>query len=116
MSIYSAQPYFTDHPRKRNAICADMTNNHVPWLYIYTYTKRILFVLICGDTVKNTINLKAAVDRLFYISKYLKLKLIFEKTQAIRIGSKSESSDILCPSFKIHYTNDDFNVLGIQFN
>lgn len=34
VSIYSAQPYFTNHARKRNVICAWKANNYVPLLYI----------------------------------------------------------------------------------
>lgn len=34
VSIYSAQSYFTDHARKHNAICTQVWNNYVPWLYV----------------------------------------------------------------------------------
>lgn len=34
VSIYSAQSYFTDHARKHNAICTQVGNNYVPWLYV----------------------------------------------------------------------------------
>lgn len=34
VSIYSTQPYLTNHARKRNVICASEANNYVPWLYI----------------------------------------------------------------------------------
>lgn len=61
-------------------------------------------------------SLKAALDLLFQFSKYSGLKPNFGKTKAIWIGSKSGSSEILCPNFKIQWTNEDFNVLGIKFN
>lgn len=61
-------------------------------------------------------SLKAALGLLFQFSKYSGLKPNFGKTKAIWIGSKSGSSEFLCPNFKIQWTNEDFNVLGIKFN
>lgn len=59
---------------------------------------------------------KSALDLLFQFSKYSGLQPNFGKTKAIWIGPKLGNKDILCSSFKIQWTNEDFNVLGIKFN
>lgn len=61
-------------------------------------------------------SLKAALDLVFKFSNYLKysgFKPNFWKTKTIWIWSKSQSSEIICPHFKIKWTNDDSDILSL---
>ena len=60
-------------------------------------------------------SLKSALDLLFQFSKYSGLKPNIEKTQAIWIGDRIGSRDVLCPQYNLNWSNSPFTTLGITF-
>lgn len=62
-----------------------------------------------------TRSLKNSLDLLDQFAKYSGLKPNITKTQCIWLGSKTGSTDKICPEYDLIWTEGTFNVLGIVF-
>lgn len=79
----------------------------------------MLFVSICrcyNNVLRwNREKFKGILVLVLQFSNYSELKPNFLKTKTIWIGSEPQSSEILCPNFKIKRTKYASNILGIKF-
>ena len=78
------------------------------------------FVCLCADDLSVILDGKPeSLTELFSMSSHFSessvLHISFEKTKSVWVGSKRESSEIICPHRKLDRTPRDFGILGITY-